>query len=145
MERLSRSWEVRTGTPEFIITDWKSGHILLYPIPLIDDSIDLVVERLPRKDLRLAQWTSDKPEIHEQWQYKMLNWAAHLAYILDEPNSLDNNKAALHEANFTRDFGLPDNAYAVQRKKQPKRPVVYGGIAQRPMDIAGRRNRSNSY
>lgn len=142
MEQNSLKWEDMTGEPRWLITDWKSGYVLLNPVPETDDVIHLVAERLPKKDMRLAQWGSDKPEIPEQWQYKMLNWAAHLAYVKDEPNSLDNKKGTLHDELFTRDFGYADNAYAVHRKKAPKRPVVYGGIRQPASDAAIRRSRS---
>lgn len=145
MEQNTKKWEDLTGEPQYFISDWQSGYIKLNPTPEADDVIHLVVERLPKKALRLAQWESDKPEIHEQWQYKMLNWAAHLAYVKDEPNSLDNKKGDLHENLFTRDFGYPDNAYAVQRKKAPKRPIVYGGIPQQSADTTNRRYRNNRY
>lgn len=128
LDQQNSRWEDQTGTPEYYIPDWSTGYIKLYPEPIADDTISLIVDRLPKRDLRLAQWSSDKPEIPEEWQYKMLHWAAHLAYSKDEPNTIDPQKAVLHDQLFTREFGHSENLYTTERKKKPIRAVRYGGL-----------------
>jgi hypothetical protein len=51
------------------------------------------------------------PEINEQYHEGLLNWAAHLAYMKNDSETYNTDKAKYYENLFTAQFGELPNAY----------------------------------
>lgn len=128
LDAMRPDWETRTGTPTHYMLDWEKGRVTLYPIPIVDDILNLNVYRYPESDMTLDNWDSDEPELEEEYQRNALYWAAKLAYEKDEPNSIDDERVIKMEATYISHFGVPESAYAIERKKRTKRSISYGGI-----------------
>ena len=128
LEDIDPIWDSRTGTPTKIVDDLNTGQFKLYPIPIVDDTIKLIVYRLPLDDLVWANRDWQEPEIPAEYHRKMLHWAAHLAYEKDEPNTLDRNKSDYHRQKFEHEFGPKTDAYSQERKKRVNRGIKYGGL-----------------
>ncbi len=78
----------------------------LVPIPSEAGTVFIEGYRLPLK--ALANET-DKPEIHEASHEKLIYWALHRAFSVPDSETLDPQRSANAEAEFTRYFGpLPD-------------------------------------
>lgn len=122
------NWRAKTGTPTSYILDQSDKSIKLYPIPLVDDTVDIVYNRLPLVDLDWYQDVYAEPEIPEEYQLDMLDWALHLAYLKDEANTFDPTRAEYYRQRFISQFS-DNNAYAeVRRRNSRGRTVRYGGI-----------------
>lgn len=128
-DAIRKDWEDYENTPDSYMLDWERGKISLYPIPLVDDTLTMNVYRYPKSDMTLENWESDEPELAEEHQRNALYWAAKLAYEKDEANSYDDGRAIKLEGTYIQHFGMPESAYALQRKKKAKRQIRYGGIA----------------
>lgn len=139
LESLDNEWTTRVGQPTMYILDWAKDKILLYPIPKVVDKLRLNVYRLPLDDMSRDSWEAEEPEIPEEYQIKMLSWAAHLAYNVDEPNILDPKRSEYFELKYDREIGPAVSMYSVDRKKKPKRQIRYGGIQIIPIGTRGNR------
>ena len=123
-------WETYSKEPDYYFRDWQKGKIRIWPTPIADDTLRLMVYRLPLGDMDLENWESEEPEIHEQFQDKMLSWAMHLAYQKDEPNTLDPDKVLFYEQKYTAEIGPARDMYTLERRKRKSRQTGYGGIRQ---------------
>jgi len=128
LEALDSKWEAATGTPVAFLTDYSFNKIKLYPVPTETDTLKLNVYRYPVDEMTWAQRASSEPEVPLHFHKKMLSWAAHLAYMKDEPNTEDTSKSVEYEQKFSREIGPGESAYTQVRKKRPKRGISYGGI-----------------
>lgn len=116
-------WESKTGTPTHFFQTSETG-LTLVPKPLAADTLRLRVIRLP---LQPMADDSDEPEIAAKHHYRMLDWALRCAYLKQDSEALDKQKAADHEAMFAASFGVRPDAN-VQRKRRDRRtPVVQMG------------------
>lgn len=107
------NWETLTGNPEWFIQNG-SESITLIRIPTLPDMLRLRVTRLPLEDMTDDE---DEPEIPARYHFRMLDWARHLAYLKQDPDTKDEDKAATLEASFTAAFGVRPDAN-VQRKRR---------------------------
>jgi len=95
--------------------------------PSATDIADLVVSRLPLTKILFGT----APEIDEQYHIGLCDWAAHLAYMKSDTETLNLNLAKTYEQKFTSQFGpLPDAPAQRWRKmlstKQRMRPREWG-------------------
>lgn len=95
--------------------------------PSVADTAMLVVARLPLTSFTLHT----QPEIPEQYHEGLLDWAAHLAYMKPDSDTLNTELATLYENRFTAQFGpLPDARSEKLRKtllqRQRMRPRTFG-------------------
>ena len=130
VDALDSTWESRTGEPTDYMTDWIRGSLRLHPKPVTADTLTLNIYRYPTDLLTLDRWEQDTPELPEEYHYPLIYWAAHLAYLKDEPNTLDPDRAQYYDAKITNEVGPPTDAYSVERKKRAKRQLSYGGITK---------------
>jgi hypothetical protein len=107
------NWETLTGNPERFIQNGDQS-ITLIRIPIADDVLRMRVTRLPLVDM---VDDDDEPEIASRYHFRALDWARHLAYLKQDPDALDQNKAAALEQSFTAAFGVRPDAN-VQRKRR---------------------------
>ena len=72
---------------------------------------------------------SAAPEIFDHLHFGLTEWALKLAFSIDDVETGDTTKSAIHEGNFERLFGqsVPSPQEA-GRKRRTQRPSRYGGI-----------------
>lgn len=78
-----------TGSITFILAPGQSG------------TANLLVSRLPL----LPFTSSSSPEIPDKYHEWLLNWAAHLAYLKDDSDTFNPEKAKYYEGKFIEQFG----------------------------------------
>ena len=101
--------------------------ITFIPSPSATDTAYLVVSRIPLTPFTLLT----SPEIDEQYHYGLCDWAAHLAYMKPDSETINLNLSAVYEKRFTEQFGSLPNAYTQKvrksiSQKQRMRPVGFG-------------------
>jgi len=102
LDRNSDQWESETGEPLAYVTDYQTGHIRLYPTPTAADEIQLTVRRLPLADL---VDDNDEPEIRPESHLGLVQWMLYRAYMRQDADTFNPNKAAAALAEFVREFG----------------------------------------
>lgn len=114
----------KQGTPRCIVIGIEPGRARLYPFPAEAGQINLIVDRLPLKQITDAG--DQKLEIAEQHHEHLVLWMAHRAYNKQDAETMNNRKAA--------DFGARFLAYCAEAKAEKERAmhktrvVGYGGI-----------------
>jgi hypothetical protein len=123
-----QNWKTAAGTPDYYIVDYDMGKIRLYKIPEAVHTLNLVVYRLPLKDLDWDTGSSASPEIREEYQIPMLHYAAFLAYSKQDVDAFDPQKAMYHLQQFNAEFS-DTSAYSETRKRRENNHTVkYGGL-----------------
>lgn len=121
------NWEETSGTPTCYIVDYQIGQIAFYPNPSVGDTLNIWAIR---EELNPLVWTSNtsSPEIPKRFHIPMLNYAAHLAYLKAEANTLDPDASGRYLAMFQQDFDN-NSAYTETRRHRSRgRTVKYGGL-----------------
>uniref|UniRef100_A0A6M3LHH2 Uncharacterized protein n=1 Tax=viral metagenome TaxID=1070528 RepID=A0A6M3LHH2_9ZZZZ len=114
------------GHPEVFLN--KPGNTITFVrAPSASDTAYLVVSRIPLISFTLQT----APEIDEQHHDGLLDWAAHLAFMKNDSDTLNLNLSKTYEDRFTLRFGpLPDAAAERWMKtfsqKQRMRPRAWG-------------------
>lgn len=119
-------WESRGGTPRMFVFEQASGgqppKVRLVPTPTAADTIALTVCRGALKPLS-ADLDQSRPEIHERFHLRLMDWMLHRAYLKQDADTFDPNKAATSLALFVQAFGERSDAN-VQRKLRDRRPPL---------------------
>lgn len=117
----------RQGIPIYYIPDITQDKIQLYPTPLVDDTLSMVVYRYPK--LKLDWSTNDlSPELKEEYQIPMLYYAASLCYLKDEANTLDPQRANTFQGMFDREFPFTSVYSSISKRRKSNRTMRYGGL-----------------
>lgn len=114
------------GYPIYFLNE-PGNTITFVRAPSVADTAMLVVSRLPLIPFTAAT----SPEIAENYHSGLLNWAAHLAYLKPDSDTLNLNLAAIYEQKFTQQFGPLPDAYSERMRRtlcqsQRMRPRVFG-------------------
>ena len=99
--------------PSYFISELGNS-LTLVRTPTINDTASLVVARLPLMQFGLT----GTPEIHEKYHLDMLDWAAHLAYMKNDSDTMNINLAAYYEKSFTDRFGPLPDAYTDRMRRE---------------------------
>jgi hypothetical protein len=122
-----RGLNTKIGEIEEYFPDITTGFFRVYPIPVLDDTLTLMVYRTP---ITTLSWDDNEatPELKQLFHLPMLYHAAFRCYLKDEANTLDPRRAATFKQLFDAEF--PEtSAYSNQRKlRTSNRPVRYGGL-----------------
>lgn len=102
MDLSAQSWELETGTPIALVTDYQSGAVRLYPVPTSDDTLRMTVSRLP---LRPMEADDDEPEIRAEAHPALVQWMLYRAYSRQDAETFDPKKASRALLEFEREFG----------------------------------------
>jgi hypothetical protein len=94
------SWRAETGTPRSYIKT-PTNNIVLYPIPIVADTINMTVSRFPN----IPMLTSGSPEIDARYHAGLLLWIMQRAYMKNDSETLNVDKAKDYEAQFEKYFG----------------------------------------
>jgi len=125
------NWDTNAKTPTHYIPDELTDSIFIYPQPVINDTLKLVVYRLP---LNTLSWTnaftaqSTILEIKDSYVISLLNGAASLAYLKDEANTYDPQRSALFKQLFENEFEVSSVYSDTKKLRTPKNSIDYGGI-----------------
>lgn len=118
----STDWELATGTPVCGVL-W-ADRIRLSPIPDAAGTLHASGVRLPAGPLTL----DGAPEIAPVFHLDLVDWALHLAYLKNDAETLNRDKAAEAALRFERVFGprLTADQYR-KRHERRARTVAYAG------------------
>ena len=85
-----------SGTPSWrFMTDYSEGYLTIFPQSAANDTIDLTVYRLPLIQMSTAR-PNDSPEIYFQAHARLINGILSRAYLKEDSETLDPQKAATH-------------------------------------------------
>lgn len=124
---LASNWELITGTPRFLITNWDESVWRLAPTPIVNDTLKLIVTYLPTADITEATKGNTPAVSVLDDQMIMLDYAKYLAYRKQDADVYDINLSNTFLASFIRDAN--DRKIALKLKRHQSQPVRYGGIA----------------
>ena len=115
MDESTPGWESHVGTPQCVVTDYKSGALRLYPIPTLDAVLRLMVIRLP---LAALSASGDEPEIREEYHPALVQWMLHRAYAKQDAETYDQAKSDRALLNFEHEFGRRESARNEQWQRE---------------------------
>lgn len=126
MDEDCPGWENWKGLPRAFIFEQANGarpaSIRLVRTPTQADTLALTVYRGALKPLS-ADIDTAKPEIPERFHERLMDWVLHRAYLKQDADTFDPNKAAESKALFVQAFGERPDAN-VQRKQRDRRPPL---------------------
>ena len=114
------------GNPAFFINE-PVNTITFVLAPSVADTAFLVVSRIPLTPFTL----STSPEIEEKHHEGLMDWAAHLAYMKNDSDTLNLNLAKLYSDKFAAQYGPLPDAYGERLRRslsqqQRMRFVAFG-------------------
>ena len=101
-----------SGTP-YVFLNEPGNTITFIRAPSANDTAMLVVSRIPLTPFTLRT----SPEIQEKYHEGIMDWAAHLAFMKPDSQTINLNLAQMYEAKFTRQFGPLPDAYSDRMRK----------------------------
>lgn len=123
LQRAGIKLNSRTGNPETLILGMETDKVRVYPTPIVDETLELLVYRLP---LKTIDDFDQKIEIAQQHHTALLLWMKHLAYNKADAETFDKGKALEFERAFqTYCFGAQIEKGTAKHKT---RVVSYGGL-----------------
>jgi len=119
MDEMRSGWDDDVGSIEAFLTE-DTGKILFWRIPDVTQTISMTVVRTPLVEMNDDE---DSPEIPSRYHYSLLYWAKYRAYMKQDTETKDENKALENEALFTAEFGprrtALDEAFEMQHGYDP--------------------------
>lgn len=110
------------GIIKAIVVGMETNKIRLVRIPQEDQSIDLIVYRMPLVSITAEGQTLEIDEHHHR---HLLHWMKHLAHQKQDAETYDRGRSDMFRAEF---LAYCDQAKAEREKREHKyRTVVYGG------------------
>lgn len=103
LDYVRPAWRTQTGTPQFYIIDITAGQIVLDRVPIAVSNIYLTTARLPLVEMSRTRLT-DSPSIPLKYHRKLLNGVLGQAYLKQDAETLNMNKAILFNGQFDRDI-----------------------------------------
>jgi len=93
-------WRVATGTPRSYVKT-PTNKIILYPMPIVADTINMTVSRFPNTLMTLT----GSPEVDSRYHQGLILWMLHRAFSKNDSETLNTDKAADYEKQFDKFFG----------------------------------------
>lgn len=101
-----------SGFPTYFLNE-PGNTITFVRAPSAITTASLVVSRIPLTPFTLR----NSPEIEEKYHEGLMDWAAHLAYIKNDSDTINLNLAKVFEDKFVRQFGGMVDAYSDRMRK----------------------------
>jgi hypothetical protein len=98
------NWETDAGTVRSWLPDG-TNKITLYKKPTANDTLNLMVSRLPLNPMLLVDKLIQSPEIDAQYHEGLLDYMMYRAFSKQDTETLDTGKAKSHLKTFTERFG----------------------------------------
>ena len=112
----------RTGALTGVVVGMDKNKLRLINIPVENETINLIVYRLP---LETIDGADQDLEIDEQHHLHLLIWMKHLAHLKQDAETYDRGRSDLFKANFE---AYCEQARLEREKREHKyRAVAYGG------------------
>lgn len=116
------------GPVRFALIGMEEGKLRLVRQPVEDDTLLLIVERLPLISLQVAEPTDlpDEFEVRKEHHLALLKWMKYLAYSKQDSETFDKVRSAEAKQDF-----LTYCATALdekERRNHKPRQIVYGGL-----------------
>jgi hypothetical protein len=93
-------WRTEEGTPRsYVMTP--TNNIILYPMPSVASTLNLTVSRFPNTKLTLTT----SPEVDTRYHQGLLLWMLHRAYMKNDSETLNVDKAVDYAKAFEMFFG----------------------------------------
>lgn len=124
-------WDEDTGTPRKFAMNYRSNQIYFFPTPVVADTFKPFVYRLPTNTLDWLSFNSDL-EVPDQYAFKMLWYAAFLAYLKSDVDTYDPKQAKNFKDLFDAEFEVTSAYSDVRKRRTTNRGVKYGGIGFSP-------------
>lgn len=122
-------FNTKTGELKVWMPDDVMGSMRVYPIPEKNETLSMIISRLPK--LRLTWDNPDiSPEIREEYLYPMLFGAAEVCYLKDEANTYDPKRSQMFSDMFDAEFPFTSAYSNIRKRKTANRPIRYGGVGQ---------------
>ena len=103
---------IPTGWPSYFMNE-PPNTITFVLAPACADTARLVVSRIPLMSFTLQT----SPEIEEKYHEGLCNWAAHLAFMKPDSETINLNLAKFYEDRFGQTFGLLPSALSERWRK----------------------------
>jgi hypothetical protein len=100
------------GYPAYFINE-PVNTITFVPGPSANDTAYLVISRIPLLPFTLQT----SPEVEEKYHEGLMDWAAHLAFMKPDAETVNLNLAQIYEQKFIQQFGTLPDAYAEKMRK----------------------------
>jgi hypothetical protein len=115
-----------TGHPSCYLNE-PGNSVIFIQCPSVNDIADLIVSRIPLTPFTLQT----SPEIVEKYHFGLMDWAAHLAYMKPDSETINLNMAKVYDDKFTAQFGSLPDAYSEKMRRtviqnQRMRPRPFG-------------------
>lgn len=94
------SWRSATGTPRSYAKT-PTNNIIIYPKPATADTINMTVARFPNTPMAV----DGGPEVDARYHAGLLEWILHRAYMKNDSETLNVDKANDHAKKFEAFFG----------------------------------------
>lgn len=119
-------WESSSGTPRYAVTDMETNMLRLAPIPVVADTLEMMVYRLPLEDI--TDDCQDLEVVEEDFQRGLLFYMKYLAYMKNDIDTYDErlqNTALANHENF-----IENSKRQLRRARfsSTKGVVRYGGL-----------------
>ena len=130
LDDICPGWELRSGRPRWFIFEQANGvqspRARLVPTPTEATAVALTVYRGALKPIAAKDCMVDctaNPELHERFHLRLMDWMLHRAYLKQDADTFDPNKAAVSLGLFVQAFGERPDAN-VQRKQRDNQPPL---------------------
>jgi hypothetical protein len=101
-----------SGNPSYFLNE--PGNTITFILaPSKNDTASLVVSRIPLMSFTLL----NSPEVDEKYHEGLTDWAAHLAFMKPDSDTMNLNLAKFYEDRFIEQFGKLPDAYSDRMRK----------------------------
>jgi len=112
------------GPVRYLISGEEEGYVRWAQLPVVDTTIHIVVERLPRFTITRDRQRLDG--VREEHHYHLLKWMRHLAYRKQDADTFDLAKSDQERDDFVAYCALATKEKGIRKHKV--RVVAYGGL-----------------
>jgi hypothetical protein len=121
-EEVDMSLDISTGPLRRAVVGVETNKLRWLPIPSVNQTVEMLVYRLPTVDITTSGQTI---EIDEQHHRHLLCWMKHLAHMKQDAETYDKGRSDMFRAEF---LAYCDQAKAERERREHKyRTVAYGG------------------
>lgn len=106
LDRCNPGWESYQGLVSHYIPDYQTGKLRLFRIPTVADTLSLTVVRMPMNDMDMG----DEPEIAPRLHRFLSHWMLYRAYLKQDSDGFDADKAGRELGLFEKQFGPESTA-----------------------------------
>lgn len=114
------------GPLQYLIAGMERDKLRCVPIPTVDETLSLIVYRIPLTTLTVDTGATAEFEIEEQHHRPLLFWMKKLAYDKQDAETFDRSKASEFEKKFLEYCSVAKHERELREHKY--RAVVYGGL-----------------